>query len=573
MLKKIKFKNCVVGFVILFVFVTFLGMQEILASSEPNIDRWHFAISEDEKAINLIDYWPYNTNENEDIIIPNGYDFHEYFYYRDPYWTCSVEKVFIDKELMSKIAKIASQNDINFRISDSDYSDSDFLVFPDDVYGSLCKVFASPGSWDDCFNFEDNNLKDINLSNLDTRYVTSMKGMFANCNNLTKLDLSNFITDRVVDMSNMFDGDNLKLKILNLSGSGFIVDDNVKTENMFSGLESQNVLILANDNNYERLSELASHISPLGLKFNLLGDAVFNDETQEKYMFDKAVFNISDGEFWRNWYESFDDYLEKILDIFFKQAESDIKDLNVNESQIHWNSEEAYNDIEEKFEGEYSASVKKILLEGQDYEWSQGLNELRYNGQEQNLVDGGFVSSDKKDTGVKIEYKLYEEDDWCDEVPKEKDCGSYRVYMRINGGEKYENIEYVDSIGRNYLRVKILSCKLDEGEDYKWPEAISNLKYDGNKQKLTSKGFIKRDKITDGVKFEYSKDGISWTDNILQESQVGHYKIYIRINGNGKYENVVYNSNGKKYIEVDIADNAVPEDEDDYDFIWKQIKI
>ena len=59
----------------------------------------------------------------------------------------------------------------------------------------------------------------------------------------------------------------------------------------------------------------------------------------------------------------------------------------------------------------------------------------------------------------------------------------------------------------------------------------------------------------------------------MQESQVGHYKIYIRINGNGKYENVVYNSNGKKYIEVDIADNAVPEDEDDYDFIWKQIKI
>ena len=225
MVKKTRCGTRAMVFAILFIFLTFFGIQEIFALSESNINRWHFSVSEDGKEINLIDYWPYNMNENKDvnIIIPNGYDFYKYFYRKNLDKMCIVEKVFIDKELMSKIAKIASQNGINFRISNSDYSDSDFLVFPDDAYDSLHKVFAAPGSWDDCFNFENNNLKDINLSNLDTRYVTSMKGMFANCNNLTKLDLSNFITDQVVDMSNMFDGDNLKLKILDLSG--FIFND------------------------------------------------------------------------------------------------------------------------------------------------------------------------------------------------------------------------------------------------------------------------------------------------------------------------------------------------------------
>ena len=60
------------------------------------------------------------------------------------------------------------------------------------------------------------NLTNVDLSNIDIRKVTDMRGMFSVCNNLTDLDLSKFNTEKVSDMSGMFSGC-IGLNNLNLS--------------------------------------------------------------------------------------------------------------------------------------------------------------------------------------------------------------------------------------------------------------------------------------------------------------------------------------------------------------------
>ena len=49
-----------------------------------------------------------------------------------------------------------------------------------------------------------NLLKTLNVSNLDTSQVTNMSNMFYACMGLTSLDLSNFDTSKVTDMVGMF---------------------------------------------------------------------------------------------------------------------------------------------------------------------------------------------------------------------------------------------------------------------------------------------------------------------------------------------------------------------------------
>ena len=51
---------------------------------------------------------------------------------------------------------------------------------------------------------ECNNLLSLDLSNFDTSKVTAMVGMFMNCINLKELDLSNFNTSNVINMQSMF---------------------------------------------------------------------------------------------------------------------------------------------------------------------------------------------------------------------------------------------------------------------------------------------------------------------------------------------------------------------------------
>ena len=59
-------------------------------------------------------------------------------------------------------------------------------------------------------------LRGLNLSNFKTKNVTDMAGMFANCSSLKNLNINNFNTSKVINMSFMFNGCS-SLKNLNLS--------------------------------------------------------------------------------------------------------------------------------------------------------------------------------------------------------------------------------------------------------------------------------------------------------------------------------------------------------------------
>ena len=70
--------------------------------------------------------------------------------------------------------------------------------------------------------YNSSGLKSINLSNFNTSNVTSMNYMFSECNNLLSLDLSNFDTSKVTAMMGMFQNDT------NLSSINFGSDFNTE---------------------------------------------------------------------------------------------------------------------------------------------------------------------------------------------------------------------------------------------------------------------------------------------------------------------------------------------------------
>ena len=80
----------------------------------------------------------------------------------------------------------------------------------------------------------DNNLQKIIFgSNFNTSKVTTMRGMFTNCNKLIELDLSMFDTSNVTDMYNMFCECN-SLEYLDVSN--FNTNKVTNMEGMFQGM-------------------------------------------------------------------------------------------------------------------------------------------------------------------------------------------------------------------------------------------------------------------------------------------------------------------------------------------------
>ena len=88
-------------------------------------------------------------------------------------------------------------------------------------------------------------LKTINLSSFKTSKVTNMSGMFAGLTELTELDLSNFDTSSVTDMGQMFYG---LAKITELDLSNFDTSNVTSMAAMFHNCSSLKALDLSNFN-------------------------------------------------------------------------------------------------------------------------------------------------------------------------------------------------------------------------------------------------------------------------------------------------------------------------------------
>ena len=89
------------------------------------------------------------------------------------------------------------------------------------------------------------NLLNLDVSNFDTSKVTEMIAMFYNCSNLESLDLSNFNTSNVTNMSSMFNRCSL---LTNLNISNFNTSKVTSMRKMFSDASSLQTLNIANFN-------------------------------------------------------------------------------------------------------------------------------------------------------------------------------------------------------------------------------------------------------------------------------------------------------------------------------------
>ena len=89
------------------------------------------------------------------------------------------------------------------------------------------------------------NIEKLDLSKLDTSYITNMSWMFYQSSGLKTIDLSNFNTSNVTDMSYMFNGCS---NLLNLDVSNFDTSKVTSMLGMFSGASSLQTLNIANFN-------------------------------------------------------------------------------------------------------------------------------------------------------------------------------------------------------------------------------------------------------------------------------------------------------------------------------------
>ena len=89
------------------------------------------------------------------------------------------------------------------------------------------------------------NIEKLDLSKLDTSYITNMSWMFYQSSGLKTIDLSNFNTSNVTDMSYMFNGCS---NLLNLDVSNFDTSKVTSMRGMFSSASSLQTLNIANFN-------------------------------------------------------------------------------------------------------------------------------------------------------------------------------------------------------------------------------------------------------------------------------------------------------------------------------------
>lgn len=67
---------------------------------------------------------------------------------------------------------------------------------------------------------------------------------------------------------------------------------------------------------------------------------------------------------------------------------------------------------------------------------------------------------------MKIEYSI-DGINWRDEIPKGVKVGVYKVYQRINGGERYKDVFY-NADGKRYIEVKIVDNETKKSSSVPW---------------------------------------------------------------------------------------------------------
>ena len=160
-------------------------------------------------------------------------------------------KVYFNKnfntcEMMFQAIELVKEIDLSNLHTDKILSMRSMFAFCD----SLVRIKFSNNFGENCIDmgsmfYQCSGLTSLDLSNFDTSNVTGMGAMFQNCSGLTSLDLSNFDTSNVTSMGAMFNGCS-SLNSLDLSN--FDTSNVTDMRYMFDGCSSLTSLDLSNFN-------------------------------------------------------------------------------------------------------------------------------------------------------------------------------------------------------------------------------------------------------------------------------------------------------------------------------------
>ncbi len=192
MLRNFSFKRYFLSWIIVLnvICVFFiLSSEKIFASidGEANCHLWTVSEIDSNGNMELKDYKS-DGIDLKSIVVPNAADFKA----SNPTKYANLQKIYIEPDVLKKVAKYVDQDGGEFKISKT----------------SGQKVFAgNPNNNDVSFGYLLDNYKRIpviDLENLDTSNVTDMHDMFNQCTNLKKLNISNLNTSKVMNMGYMF---------------------------------------------------------------------------------------------------------------------------------------------------------------------------------------------------------------------------------------------------------------------------------------------------------------------------------------------------------------------------------
>ncbi len=150
-------------------------------------------------------------------------------------------------------------------------------------------------------------------------------------------------------------------------------------------------------------------------------------------------------------------------------------------------------------------------------------NTLTYNGEAQELITGGSVTSDVAGCG-EMWYSLDAESGFGTAIPTGEKAGTYTVYWKVNGA---------DTVNYDYSAATDGQITITIGKaapEVTAPKA-KNLTYTGEELELVTAGSV------NGGTMEYSLDGNSYSTGIPKSASAGDYTVWYKVVGDANHTN------------------------------------
>ena len=206
--------------------------------------------------------------------------------------------------------------------------------------------------------------------------------------------------------------------------------------------------------------------------------------------------------------------------IKYRTASSGSYDLTTNPEYKNAGTYTVYFEITSSGYNAYHGSgTVKINKANASYNAPYAVSGLKYNGNEQNLVNAGSSN---------VLYSL-DGESYSADVPKGKDAGKYTVYYKVEETTNYKALD------PKTIEVTIAKAN----PTYTAPTNKSDLVYNGSNQALVNAG---------SSNVLYSLDGESYSEDVPTAKNAGEYVVYYKVEETSNYKGLDPQS-----IEVSIA--------------------